>query len=153
MDGRDINLAVNILDALECGKDALSLLPQLPLKMKPVHLRILNAIYRIRDETGSSRVSDISKASGLLLPNATKFINQLVELNIVDKFTSGSDKRVVLVRTTAMGEQYIQKYVLAFHKGLADEFSKIGESSRLTMIETIHQVCQAIRKVYENNRR
>jgi DNA-binding MarR family transcriptional regulator len=146
MDSHDINLATNILDALECAKEALSLLPKLPPRMKPVHLRILNTIYRIRDDTGNSRVSDISKASGFLLPNATKFINELVELKVVEKLTSPSDKRVVLVRATEMGEQYIREYVLSFHEGLEKEFSKISESDRTTMIATIHEVYHAIQK-------
>lgn len=68
MDRQDIKLAVNILDAFECAKEALKLLPHLPPKIKPVYFRILNVIYQIRDETGSVRISDISKASGILLP-------------------------------------------------------------------------------------
>lgn len=150
MDNHDIKLAANILDAFECAKESLALLPQLPPKMKPVYFRILNVIYKIRDDTGSSRVSDISKASGILLPNTTKIINELVELNVVEKFTSASDKRVVLVRATEVGEQYIQKYVLSFHKGLEKEFSKISASDCITMIETIQKVYQAMKKIYQD---
>ena len=145
----DIKLVTNILDALEGAKEALTLMPQLPPNMKPVYLRILNAIYRIGDDTGSSRVSDISKVSGFLLPNTTKVINEMVELNIVEKFTSTSDKRVVLVRATGLGEQYIRKYVLRLIEGLEEEFSKIDKVDCLIMIDTIHKVYQAIKTVYE----
>jgi DNA-binding MarR family transcriptional regulator len=151
MDRQDIKLAVNILDAFECAKEALKLLPHLPPKIKPVYFRILNVIYQIRDETGSVRISDISKASGILLPNTTRLINELVKLNVVEKTCSDSDKRVVLVRTTALGEQYLQKHVLDVHKSLQDEFLKISESDRSTMIETIHKVYQAMKKVYQDN--
>lgn len=151
MDRQDIKLAVNILDAFECAKEALKLLPHLPPKIKPVYFRILNVIYQIRDETGSVRISDISKASGILLPNTTRLINELVKLNIVEKTCSDSDKRVVLVRTTALGEQYLQKHVLDIYKSLQDEFLKISESDRRAMIETIHKVYQAMKKVYQDN--
>lgn len=145
----DIKLVTNILDALECAKEALALMPQLPPNMKPVYFRILNAIYRIGDDTGSSRVSDISRVSGFLLPNTTKLINEMVELNIVEKTTSASDKRVVLVRATEVGEQYIQKYVLRFIEDLEEEFSKIDEANFMIMIETIHKVYQAMKRVYK----
>lgn len=148
----DTKLVNNILDALECAKEALALLPQLPPNMKPVYFRILNAIHKIGDDTGSSRVSDISKVSGLLLPNTTKFINEMVEQNIVEKFTSASDKRVVMVRTTALGEQYIQQYFLPFIEGLEKEFSKINEAECMIMIETIGKVEQAMKTVYKEYR-
>ncbi len=150
LDGNEINLIDNVMDALGCAKEAYALLPQLPPNMKPVYFRILNTIYRIRADTGHSRVSDISRALGILLPNTTRFINELVELNIVEKFTPESDKRVVLVRTTDLGEEYIQKYVLSFHKHLEAELSAIGKSDCMTMIETIHKVHQAMKKIYYN---
>lgn len=149
MEKIDAKSVSNILDAFECAKEALALMPQLPPNIKPIYLRILNAIYKIGDETGSSRVSDISKVSGLLLPNTTKVINEMVELNIVKKFTSASDKRVVLVKATELGEQYIQDYVLRFILGLEEEFSKIDKANCLVMIETIYKVCQAMKTVYK----
>lgn len=149
MEKTDIRLVTNILEALEYAKEALALMPQLPSNMKPVYFRILNAIYKIGDDTGSSRVSDISKVSGLLLPNTTKVINEMVELNIVEKFTSASDKRVVLVRATELGQQYIEKYVLRFIEGLEKEFSNINEVDCLIMIDTMDKVYQAMKTVYE----
>ncbi|MGE5396837.1 MAG: MarR family transcriptional regulator [Chitinophagales bacterium] len=143
----ETKLVNSILDAFECAKDALALLPQLPPNMKPVYFRILNSIYRISDETGSSRVSDISKESGLLLPNATKVINEMVELNIVEKFTLTSDKRVVLVRATELGEQYIQQYILSFINGLEKELLTINEVDCTIMIETIDKVYRAMMMV------
>ncbi|MDD3269041.1 MAG: hypothetical protein PHX14_06945 [Syntrophomonadaceae bacterium] len=148
---KDINIKFvnSILDALECAKEVLVLMPQLPPNMKPVYLRILNVIYKIANNTGRSRVSDISKESGLLLPNTTKVINEMVELNILEKFTPDFDKRVVMVRATSLGEKYIQKYVLSFIEGLEKEFSKINEVECMIMIDTIYKVCEAIKTVYE----
>ncbi len=136
----------DVLNAFEFAKEALTLLPKLPPDIKPVFFRILNALYEIRDDDGSACVSDIGKEAGLLLPNTTKVINELVELRIVEKTSSISDKRIVLVRATPIGEQYIEKYVLSFHKSLAREFSRISESDRITMVETIQKVYQAMEK-------
>jgi len=150
LNNHDLKLAANILNALECAKEASALLPPLPPEIKPIYVRILNAIYKIRDDNGSACVSDISKASGILLPNTTKLINELAELDVVEKITSASDKRVVLVRATELGEQYIEKYVLSFHKDLEKEFSQISESDCKTMIETFQKVYQAMKKVYQD---
>lgn len=141
-------LVNNILDAFECAKEAIALLPQLPPDIKPVYIRILNVIYKLNNYTGRPRISDISKESGLLLPNTTKVINEMVELNILEKFTPDFDKRVVMVRTTELGEQYIQKYVVSFIESLEQEVSKINEIECLIMIDTIYKVHQAIKSVY-----
>lgn len=145
------NLMDDILDALEIAKKAHDLLPPLPPNMKPVHFRILNAINRIRDTAGNSRVTDINKALGFLLPNTTKFINELVVLKVVEKFTSTSDKRVVLVHTTELGEQYISDYIIKYQGLLQKEFSALNKSDCITMIETIHKIYGVIKKVYQNN--
>lgn len=139
---------MDILGALEWAREALALLPQLPPNMKPVYFRILEAIYRVGDDTGRSRVSDISRVTGILLPNTTKVINEMVELNIVAKCTSASDKRVVLVQPTELGRVYIQEYVHRAVEGLEEEFSKINETDCWIMTETIHKIFQAMKKVY-----
>lgn len=149
MEKIDTSLVNNIMDAFECAREALTLLPQMPPNIKPVHFRILNAIYMIGDASGSARVSDISKVSGLLLPNTTKFTNELVELSIVKKFTSASDKRVVLVQATELGQEYIRDYVIRFIEGLDKEFSKINQVDCIIMIETIYKVSQAMKTVYQ----
>lgn len=153
MDSFDEQLVNNILDALECAREALTLLPQLPANIKPVYLRVLSAIYKIGGDTGSARVSDISNVSGLLLPNTTKFTNEMVELGIVQKVTSPSDKRVVLVRVTELGKQYTHEYVLHFIEDLGEEFSRLNEIDCTIMIDTINRVNQAMKTVYHEKRR
>lgn len=153
LDKLDDELVNNIVDALECAKQALTLLPQLPDNMKPVYLRILSAIYKIDGDTGSARVSDISNVSGLLLPNTTKFTNEMVELGIVQKVTSPSDKRVVLVQATELGKRYTHEYVLSFIKDLGQEFSKLNEVDCTIMIDTINKVHQAMKTVYRARER
>jgi DNA-binding MarR family transcriptional regulator len=145
-------LANNILDAFECAKEALATMPHLPPNLKPVYFRILNAIYKLGNDAGCVRVSDISRLSGLLLPNTTKVINEMVERDILQKVTSASDKRVVLVQATELGEQYIQKYVLRFIQGLEEEISKINETDCLIMIDTMYKVVQAMKTVYQTEK-
>lgn len=143
----DIDLVHKVLYSLECAKNAQTFLPPLPPKMKPVYFRLLNAVYQIRDDFGCSRVSDINSALGFLLPNTTRFINEMVELSVLEKFSLASDKRVVLVRATDLGEEYIQEHIVCFNKQLEREFSKIGRTNCKIMIETITKVYEAMKKV------
>ncbi len=145
----ETQLVNNILGAFQCAKDTVALLPQLPPNIKPVYFRILNAIYKLNHYTGRPRISDISKESGLLLPNTTKVINEMVELNILEKFTPDFDKRVVLVRATELGEQYIQKYIVNFIESLEKQVSRINEIECIIMIDTVYKVHQAIKTVYD----
>lgn len=148
----DFNLIDEILSALECAKEAHNLLPSLPRDMKPIYFRILDALYRTRAEGGGARVSDINKALGFLLPNTTRYLGELERLKIIEKTPMDSDKRVVLVRATELGEEYIQKYVINIHKHLEQELASIGETDLILMIDTIHKVYRAMKKVYREER-
>ena len=145
------NLIDDIFETLEIAKKAHDLLPSLPDGIKPVHFRILSAIYRIRDEQGNSRITDINKALDFLLPNTTKFINELVSLNVVEKFTSSSDKRVVLVHPTKLGEEYINAHIAKYQTLLIKEFAALEKSEYQTMIDTIDKIYGIMKKIYENN--
>lgn len=143
------NLVDYIFDALETAKKVQLKLPELPPDIKSVHLRVLRAIFRVRDDNGNARITDINKSLQFLLPNTTKFTNELQHLGLVEKSTLEADKRVVLVHITELGEQYVEKYIMKHHDRLQDEFEKIGEANCVAMIETIHKVYDAMKKVYQ----
>lgn len=149
MESTNADIVNRIFAALGTAKDAYALLPPLPPKIRPVHISILNAMHRSSDG-GCTRVSDISKALGMALPNTTKFINELAALGVVEKSATSSDKRVVLVRLTKRGEQYTREYVLSFHKRLEEELSQLNASDCATMIDTINKVYQTLRKVCQD---
>ena len=111
----------------------------------------VHAIFRIRDGTDNARVTDINKALEFSLPNTTRFINELFQLGVVGKSTMPTDKRVVLIHTTELGEEYIRKYILTYQTRLQDEFTMISESDCVTMIETITKVYLAMKKIYQED--
>jgi len=139
-----------IFEAIEYANKANVLMPSLPLEMKPVYIRILNAFYKIRDDNGTACISDISKTSGILLPNTTKLINELVSINVVEKLFSTVDKRVVLVKATEKGERYIQEYIHDLHQKLEKELSTIPESEVELLYKTMQKVYYITKKVYRS---
>lgn len=139
----------DIIDAFGCAKEAYESLPPLPSNVKPVYFRVLNALYRTRDDSGSARVSDINKTLNFLLPNTTRYLREMEQLGIIEKSSSNYDKRVVLVKATESGEKYIQKYVVSINKNLEKELTAISEHDFIIMIESIHKVYDAIKKIYQ----
>lgn len=143
----DNDLVGEVFKALDAAKNAMALLPPPPASVKPCFLRMLNAFYRIRDDKGSSRVSDINKAMGGQLPNTTKTINEMADLGIVEKFSLETDKRVVLVRTTALGEEYIDKYIVGFHKDFDKALARFDRDDLHTMISTLYDISGIIENI------
>ncbi|MCI1956447.1 MAG: hypothetical protein LKJ21_08775, partial [Oscillospiraceae bacterium] len=137
---------------LDCAKAAHNLLPPLPPGMKPVYLHILNALYRTRDGSGRARVSDLNKALGFLLPNTTRYLGELSQLNVIEKTPSNSDKRVVMVKATELGEKYIRKFVVNVHKHLEKELASISEADCTVTAETIRKIYLAMKKVCREER-
>ncbi len=149
MDYLKENLVDYIFAALETAKKTKSMLPQLPKDTKPVYIRVLRAISKIRDDNGYTRITHINKALQFSLPNTTKYINEMLCLGLVEKSNHPSDMRVVLIHLTELGEQYLEKYVTTYHNHLHEEFEKIGEDNCILMIETINKVYDAVKRVYQ----
>lgn len=138
------------MDALEIAKEASSMLPSLPPNVKHVHIKVLNAIYRVRDETGNASITNINNFLRFLHPNTTKFVNELCSIGLIEKASKPSDKRVVLVHATKLGEQIIEKYIISYHSRLQKEFENLGETDCITMAETIKKVYSIIKGVYKS---
>lgn len=149
--GSHENLCDDIFDALELAKKAHNLLPPLPPDIKPVYLRVLKAVARVRNEDGYARVSDINAALGFLSPNTTKLINELQQLGVVTKRPLETDRRVVLVQATGRGEQYIQQYIVKYTARLMEAFEEVGVQKCHVMVETIAQVYQVVQKIYQQS--
>ncbi len=138
-----------IMNAFEMAKEVHDLLPPLPEEVKPIYVRILGALCRIRDKDGEARVSDINRTLRLRLPNTTRYIGELADLGIVEKNQSETDKRVVLVKATPLGEKYISELVLLSYKQIAEECS-ISDSDIEIMINTIRKLYTAIKEITDD---
>jgi DNA-binding MarR family transcriptional regulator len=145
------SLVDSVLDSLEIAKETTSILPPLPPNIKHIHIKALNAIYRVRDEEGNARITDINNFLRFLFSNTTKIINELCSLGLVEKVAHSFDRRVVLVHTTELGEQMIEKCIISYHPRLQKEFEKLGEADCAAMAESIKKVYAIIKKVYKND--
>lgn len=128
-----------LFDACFQAKKITEMMPELPEKMKPRHIHVIDAIYVNTLEKGTTRVSDVSKKMNITTPSVTKLINELEERKIVIKIPLLEDKRITLVKLTEKGIGYYLKYVKEYHEHLAILTKDINEEECKTAIKTIEK--------------
>lgn len=104
-----------LLDACFVAKKITETMPDLPQGMKPRHVHVIDGIYELEHSTGQVSVSDISNRLGVTMPSVTKLVNELVDMEVVQKTDAGDDKRFIRLQLTAKGLLYEKQYVTDYH--------------------------------------
>lgn len=102
---------------------------------RPGELMVLNMIHANDDGRGVT-VSEIGGWLSVTSPTVTQHLNRLEEQGIVERFADTSDRRVVRIRLTDKGRQFVQRMHrarLELFAGLADH---LGEEDSLHFIRT-----------------
>ena len=136
----DKDLIREFLLSCQEAKKICELLPPLPKKMKPRHVRVLDAVHTLQEKNGIVRVSDVASEMGGTLPSITKLVNELCAMKILTKTRSAEDKRVYHLELTKLGDTYYDKYVTRFRDWLSDELDEISEDDLVAAIRTIMEV-------------
>lgn len=132
-----------LFDTCFQAKRITEMMPELPEKMKPRHIHVIDVIYVNTLEKGTTRVSDVSKRLNITTPSVTKLINELEERKIVVKVNPSDDKRITLLELTEKGKNYYLKYVKEYHEHLAQLIENIDEDEcKITMkvIEKFYKI-------------
>lgn len=138
-----------VMDSLVVAKNAYEALPPLPAGIKPVYHRVLNFLYRYKEK--EIRVSDLSEALEMQLPNMTKLMNEMIDAGLVQKVRSNQDKRVVFIQMSEDGTQYFKDHVLVYREQLQKEFEEFEEEDCYTVIKMINAIQKKLHKVYARN--
>jgi DNA-binding MarR family transcriptional regulator len=67
-------------------------------------------ILRLLSKTGELRMSEIGLRLTLQKPNVTATVNKLIEQGQVERVHLDNDRRLVLVRLTPKGEDFVEKF-------------------------------------------
>lgn len=132
-----------LFDACFQAKKITEMMPELPEKMKPRHIHVIDAIYVNTLEKGTTRVSDVSRRLNITTPSVTKLINELEERETVVKVSLPDDKRITLLELTEKGKNYYLKYVKEYHEHLAQLIEDMDEEEcQITMkvIEKFYKI-------------
>ena len=133
-----------LLGACYEAKRIVELMPKLPQGMKPSHIHVIDIINQLQQRNGSVRVSDIGVALHVTNPSITRLVNELVELKAVEKAQSSEDKRVVTVRLTALGEDYLEKYIEEYHPEVAGRLAEVSDEDVQKAAGVIHDAYQIL---------
>jgi DNA-binding MarR family transcriptional regulator len=127
------------------GKRITDLMPRLPRHMKPRHINVIEIIHRLTQSYGTVRISDVSTDLGVTTPSVTKLINELEEFNVLKKRTNETDKRIITVVLTPLGESYYDIFVRQYHSKLVDMLGKINEEDCMTTMKTMEYIYETMR--------
>ena len=124
----DISIIKNFLDACHEAKRVTELMPKLPKGMSPRHIHVLDAIWQLERAGKDVKVSDVSEFLNVTRPSITKLINELEREQAVEKEQDQSDRRVIHLRLTKLGEKYYKFYVEKYQTWLAERIQESGIS-------------------------
>ena len=133
-----------LLGACHEAKRIVELMPKLPQGMKPSHIHVIDIINQLQQRNGSVRVSDIGAALHVTNPGVTRLVNELVVLKAVEKTQSSEDKRVVTVRLTELGEDYLKKYIEEYHREVAGRLAEMSDEDVRMAAGVIHDAYQIL---------
>ena len=145
------NSIKKLLDAFFVAKKIIETMPELPNKMKPRHIHVIDALYELSKTQNEVRVSDISTRLSITTPSVTKLINELVSKDIVEKYESELDKRITLIKLTEKGLKYEAKYVTEYHADWLKNIEDLTDDEVLSTINTINKLKKSMPKGVENN--
>ncbi len=100
------------------------------------HIMILKHIQK----KGQCMVSDIANNSHITLSAVTNLVNRLVDLNLVTRDRSKTDRRVVLVELTDAGREQLSIVDENSKEMFDDMFSALTEDEVRNFFETIDKI-------------
>lgn len=133
-----------LLDTCFVARRLVETLPELPKRMKPRHIHVMDVIYGRQNAGKPCRVSDVSETLHITMPSVTKLIQELTALGMVEKYADADDKRVALLRLTDEGFACVERYVTEFHGEWADRLSDITDEEVKATIEIITRLWQTM---------
>lgn len=133
-----------LLDSCFVAKNITEKMKQLPKGFKPRHIHVIDAIFRLRAKMDEVRISDVSHQLNVTTPSVTKLINELEKKGVVEKYAHLEDKRVTLIRLTALGQEYEQKYVGQYHARWAENLKDVSDEDIKIVVRTINQLAKAM---------
>lgn len=132
-----ISAIKELLSACHEAKRITELQPPLPQGMTPANLKVLDTLKQLSCEQKNVKVSDISELLQVTRPGITRLVRELEELGAVVKLQDERDKRIVLLRLTALGERLYSYYIEQFHGWLAAGLRDVRKKDIRTTAKTI----------------
>ncbi len=131
--------AKQVIDALEKGEKILDNRPTLHKGLLPSYLKLIDHIYQL-SKNGKVRVSDLSKSLNQTTPSITRSLIGMEKQGLIHKSFSETDKRVVYISLTELGDKTYSFYIDRYYKKLSKRLSKYDIHQLQTMMSMIDEL-------------
>tara|TARA_B100000315_G_C14364230_1_gene489863 strand:- start:47 stop:514 length:468 start_codon:yes stop_codon:yes gene_type:complete len=89
---------------------------------------------------GSLKMKDLAKALHVSLPAATGLVSRLVSMKMVKRKLDSSDRRVIYIEITKVGQKGVENVKSARKKMIEQIFANLSDSERRTYLKIIRKV-------------
>lgn len=105
--------------------------------------KLLKVIQRKNAEGEEVTVSTLSEQMGVSKPAISQLINHLEEKEYLERVFTRNDRRLVYVRLTGPGEQFLAEHYQKFLLRMTEIFDKLGEKDTeelLRLLEKLYEI-------------
>ena len=140
----DLETVKQFFDSCHEAKRITELMPQLPSGLSARHIHVIDVIQRLSQKNSAVKVSDVSQELQVTRPSITRLINDLEQLQVVTKTPDHTDKRIIWLQLTPLGEQYYDFYIDKYHNWVAVQLAPIAQEQLNMAAQAIHQAYQIL---------
>ncbi len=87
-------------------------------------------------------ITDIAKTLKVTLPAVTHKVNELVEKNYIEKVPSEKDLRVIFIRLTPEGKEYVKTIKDDYYRPIQILSDHLGEEDTQTLLRILEKVSE-----------
>lgn len=110
----------------------------------PSQYKILSNIKKIQP----CKMGDLSSVSYISFGSLTVMVNKLVEEGFVDRIPCKKDRRIIYVKLSEKGEQYLKESAEHFISLLEDKVRSLNEEDKQKLKELLSQANELLKKVW-----
>jgi DNA-binding MarR family transcriptional regulator len=104
--------------------------------VKPVHFEIMHVLK----QEGRLHVAEIGGRLQVAKAQMTHLIDKLVELNLVERKTDATDRRIINVDLTVKGKKLLEEHETAMLNAVRDNMSSLSEKELATLSSSLRNL-------------
>jgi DNA-binding MarR family transcriptional regulator len=113
------------------------------LDISPVHFGIIKQLY----EAGTLHVAEIGERLQIARPQMTHLINKLVDLEIVERHTDKTDRRMINIVLTDKGKTILEEHDKSIRKAMKDTLSCFSDKELDDLSDSLRKLRDLLSKL------
>ena len=103
-------------------------------------------VLELLKESGTHKMGDIAKALNLTMSAVTVIIDKMIEMELVSRERSESDRRVVNVMLEKKGNKFIEEFSCLRRGIIKEMFSHLTGEEKEEYLRLLRKVCQGLNR-------